>query len=433
MADDNLNDIVSPKQKLIKLTEASLRVTFPDEPNLAPIIAPANKNKAHDYQWQIVRAHVHISQLQRDGVKNTMTAQDLKTRAPVPNSHRPVVLSGKTLVFTALYLQETRGHEAVVLNDIVSPKQKLIKLTEASLRVTFPDEPNLAPIIAPANKNKAHDYQCNNAMSLWARNTGTEFQGPEHIGQAIMLNLPANDIIKSCSVAGPGYVNVNLSEQWMAQFGMLLEYLFEQVPNGEVNDQAIGEIEVFYKASKKRFDDDPEFKKRAQEAVVSLQVGNGWLTGHDRLFLRIRYADLKNNRLTSYKFNYDQMLKDKGDTGVYLQYAHARICSVLQRSGRDIDELKNVGQLTLEHDLERKLGLHLLRFPEAFEEACANLFPHVLCEYLYELAEKFSSFYQACQVLETPEETSRLLLCEATAVVMRKCFHILGITPVYKL
>ncbi|PWA93569.1 arginyl-tRNA synthetase, class Ic [Artemisia annua] len=51
------------------------------------------------------------------------------------------------------------------------------------------------------------------------------------------------------------------------RFGMLLEYLFEQVPNGEVNDQAIGEIEVFYKASKKRFDDDPEFKKRAQEAV----------------------------------------------------------------------------------------------------------------------------------------------------------------------
>ncbi|GKC77921.1 arginine--tRNA ligase, chloroplastic/mitochondrial-like protein isoform X2 [Tanacetum coccineum] len=53
---------------------------------------------------------------------------------------------------------------------------------------------------------------------------------------------------------------------WGTQFGMLLEYLFEQFPNGEVNDQAIGEIEVFYKASKKRFDDDPVFKKRAQEA-----------------------------------------------------------------------------------------------------------------------------------------------------------------------
>ncbi|GKE17901.1 arginine--tRNA ligase, cytoplasmic-like protein isoform X1, partial [Tanacetum coccineum] len=55
----------------------------------------------------------------------------------------------------------------------------------------------------------------------------------------------------------------------------------------------------------------------------------------------VKYADLKNNRLTNYKFNYDQMLSDKGDTSVYLQYAHARICSILQRSSRDIEYLKN--------------------------------------------------------------------------------------------
>nr|GEZ31697.1 arginine--tRNA ligase, cytoplasmic-like isoform X1 [Tanacetum cinerariifolium] len=67
------------------------------------------------------------------------------------------------------------------------------------------------------------------------------------------------------------------------------------------------------------------------------------------------------------------------------------------------------------------------------EEACTNLLPNVLCEYLYELSEKFTSFYSVCQVVGSPEETSRLLLCEATAVVMRKCFHLLGITPVYKI
>ncbi|PWA13636.1 Aminoacyl-tRNA synthetase, class 1a, anticodon-binding [Artemisia annua] len=55
---------------------------------------------------------------------------------------------------------------------------------------------------------------------------------------------------------------------------MLIEYLFEQFPNGEVNDQAVGELQAFYKASKKRFDDDPEFKNRAQQAVVSLQGGD---------------------------------------------------------------------------------------------------------------------------------------------------------------
>ncbi|GJY64017.1 arginine--tRNA ligase, chloroplastic/mitochondrial-like protein isoform X2 [Tanacetum coccineum] len=293
-----------------------------------------------------------------------------------------------------------------------------------------------------------------------------------------------------------------------------------QFPNGEVNDQAIGELEVFYKASKKRFDDDPEFKKRAQEAeggderylkawaqiceisrkgfeqvyerldvhleekgesfynpyigptldllrekgliesdagaqviripgkkqplivvksdggfnydstdlaalwyrlnvekaeliVYVTDVGQhehfdmfftaaklaGWLPTKEREYPKachvefgvvlrddgkkfrtlstevvklldlldeaksrskeaivkrelehtaeavgygaVKYADLKNNRLTNYKFNYDQMLNDKGDTAVYVLYAHSRACSIIQRSGKDIDELKN--------------------------------------------------------------------------------------------
>nr|GEX75891.1 arginine--tRNA ligase, chloroplastic/mitochondrial-like isoform X2 [Tanacetum cinerariifolium] len=147
----------------------------------------------------------------------------------------------------------------------------------------------------------------------------------------------------------------------------------------------------------------------------------------------VKYADLKNNRLTNYTFNFDQMLNDKGNTAVYLLYTHARICSIIQKSGRDIEALKKEGQLILEKDEERKLGLHLLQFAEVVEEACTNLLPNVLCEYLYELSEKFTSFYSLCQVVGSLEETSRLLLCEATAVVMRKCFHLLGITPVYKI
>ncbi|RVW96317.1 Arginine--tRNA ligase, chloroplastic/mitochondrial [Vitis vinifera] len=176
----------------------------------------------------------------------------------------------------------------------------------------------------------------------------------------------------------------------------------------------------------------------------------------------VKYADLKNNRLTNYTFNFDQMLNDKvrlllllifivqcaipmkhkanifaipivGNTAVYLLYAHARICSIIRKSGKDIDELKKTGVLTLDHDDERGLGLHLLQFSEVVEEACTNLLPNVLCEYLYNLSENFTKFYSNCQVVGSAEETSRLLLCEATAVVMRKCFHLLGITPVYKI
>ncbi|XP_019197962.1 PREDICTED: arginine--tRNA ligase, cytoplasmic-like isoform X2 [Ipomoea nil] len=72
------------------------------------------------------------------------------------------------------------------------------------------------------------------------------------------------------------------------------------------------------------------------------------------------------------------------------------------------------------------LGLHLLQFPEVVEEACTNLLPNLLCEYLYNLSEDFTRFYTNCQVVGSAQETSRLLLCEATTVVMRKCFHLLA-------
>ncbi|TYH44644.1 hypothetical protein ES332_D11G209700v1 [Gossypium tomentosum] len=70
------------------------------------------------------------------------------------------------------------------------------------------------------------------------------------------------------------------------------------------------------------------------------------------------------------------------------------------------------------------------------EKACTNLLPNVVCDYLYNLSEIFSKFYsnpECKQVIGSDKETSRLLLCEATAVVMRKCFNLLGITPIYKI
>ncbi|KAF6167412.1 hypothetical protein GIB67_032606 [Kingdonia uniflora] len=127
------------------------------------------------------------------------------------------------------------------------------------------------------------------------------------------------------------------------------------------------------------------------------------------------------------------MLSDKGNTAVYLLYAHARICSIIRKSGKDIEELKKTGIIVLDHADERVLGLHLLQFAEIVEDACTNLLPNTLCEYLYNLSENFTRFYTNCQVVGSAEETSRLLLSEATAVVMRKCFSLLGITPVYKI
>ncbi|KAF0926639.1 hypothetical protein E2562_026995 [Oryza meyeriana var. granulata] len=515
-----------------------------------------------------------------------------------------------------------------------SVKQQLSKLVTASLRTTVP-EVEVEPMVEVCTA-KFGDYQCNNAMGLWSRikGSGTSFKNPNAIGQAIAKNLPPSDIIESTSVAGPGFVNIVLSNSWVAkriqdmlvngiktwapilpvkravldfsspniakemhvghlrstiigdtlarmfefsnvevlrrnhvgdwgtQFGMLIQYLFEKFPNWEeIGSQAIGDLQTFYKASKHRFDGDPEFKDRAQQAVVRLQGGEeryraawnkiceisrnefdlvykrlnvkleekgesfynpyipqvleeldnkglikesegakvifieghqiplivvkrdggfnyastdlaalwyrlnvekaewiiyvtdvgqqqhfdmffsaarmaGWLpdpkekkfpkTNHvgfglvlgsdgkrfrtrstevvrlielldeaksqskSELLQRltengkivdwteeelektseavgygaVKYADLKNNRLTNYTFSFEQMLSDKGNTAVYLQYAHARICSIIRKSNKDVEELKMSGAISLDHPDERVLGLYLIRFAE---------------------------------------------------------------------
>ncbi|KAM3401291.1 hypothetical protein ACQJBY_005821 [Aegilops geniculata] len=558
-----------------------------------------------------------------------------------------------------------------------SVKQQISNLVALSLRATVP-EVDVEPIVEVCT-GKFGDYQCNNAMGLWSKvkGSGTSFKNPNAIGQSIAKNLPACDVIESASVAGPGFVNIVLSKNWVAkriqdmlvngiktwapilpvkrvvldfsspniakemhvghlrstiigdtlarmfefsnvevlrrnhvgdwgtQFGMLIEFLFEKFPNWEeLGSQAIGDLQVFYKASKQRFDEDAEFKDRAQQAVVRLQGGEekyraawkkiceisrnefdqvyklldvqleekgesfynpyilqvleklssqglieesegarvifiqghqiplivvkrdggfnyastdlaalwyrlnvekaewiiyvtdvgqqqhfdmffkaarmaGWLpdpkekkfpkTSHvgfglvlgadgkrfrtrstevvrlgdlldeaksrskSELLQRltengkivdwtdeeleqtskavgygaVKYADLKNNRLTNYTFSFDQMLSDKGNTAVYLQYAHARICSIIRKSNMDVEELKVSGNISLAHPDERVLGLYLIRYAEIVEEACTNLLPSVLCEYLYNLSEMFTRFYTNCQLL--------------------------GITPVYKL
>ncbi|KAL5720124.1 arginine--tRNA ligase [Ranunculus cassubicifolius] len=471
---------------------------------------------------------------------------------------------------------------------IGSLKQVLSKLLELSLQATIPDgvlpQGKVVEPLVVASTAKFGDYQCYMFTCL-RRN---------HVGD------------------------------WGTQFGMLIEFLFDEFPTWEeAGEQAIGDLQEFYKQSKERFDKDPVFKERAQQAVVRLQGGEekyrkawtqiceisrrefaqvyqrlnvhleekgesfynpfipevmgklegliqesegarvifiegkniiplivvksdggynyastdltalwyrltvekadwiiyvtdvgqqlhfdmvfsaaklaGWLSdekkypktshvgfglvlGDDGKRFRtrsttvvrladlldeakfrskaafeergktadwtkeeveeaahavgygaVKYADLKNNRLTNYTFNFDQMLSDKGNTALYLLYAHARICSIIRKSGRDIGVLKQTGTIVLGHSDERALALHLLRFAEIVEEAITNLLPNVLCEYLYGVSEHFTTFYTNCQVVGSEEEESRLLLCEATAIVMRKCFHLLGITPVYKI
>ena len=142
----------------------------------------------------------------------------------------------------------------------------------------------------------------------------------------------------------------------------------------------------------------------------------------------IKYADLSIDRNRDYVFAWDRMLALSGNTAPYLQYAHARICSIFRRGGIDEDAID--GPLLIADPRERALALKLLEFPEVVAEVERELRPHLLCTYLYEMAAAFSGFYDNCPVLTAEPETtraSRLYLCRLTQQTLARGLDLLGI------
>ncbi|NEY34077.1 arginine--tRNA ligase [Streptomyces sp. PRKS01-65] len=144
----------------------------------------------------------------------------------------------------------------------------------------------------------------------------------------------------------------------------------------------------------------------------------------------VKYADLSTSANRDYKFDLDQMVSLNGDTSVYLQYAYARIQSILRKAGEVRPQPHP--ELAL-HEAERALGLHIDAFAETVAEAAAEYAPHKLAAYLYQLASLYTSFYDKCPVLkaETPEQVgNRLFLCDVTARTLHRGMALLGIrTP----
>lgn len=156
----------------------------------------------------------------------------------------------------------------------------------------------------------------------------------------------------------------------------------------------------------------------AETAEVARVVGLG----------AVRYADLSQNRSSDYLFSWERMLSFEGNTAPYLLYAVARIHSIFRRGG--IPATSTFSEAApLESVEERLLARKLLAFPSTIDLVLSDLRPHVLCNYLYELAGAFSTFYNANKVLVEKEDVRqrRLLLCSRTLVIMKTGLHLLGL------
>jgi arginyl-tRNA synthetase len=152
-----------------------------------------------------------------------------------------------------------------------------------------------------------------------------------------------------------------------------------------------------------------------KKAVIAKAVGIG----------AVKYADYSNNRTSDYIFSFDKMLAMEGNTAPYMQYAYARIKSIERKAiEKDVDREKELAQikgLDLSEAAELDLAKQLIRYGEAIADAAAGCRPNYLTAYLYDLAQKFSTFYNCCPVLGAAESKrpTRLLLCELTARTIR--------------
>ncbi len=171
------------------------------------------------------------------------------------------------------------------------------------------------------------------------------------------------------------------------------------------------------------------FKERLPGATNGEIDELGTILGVDA----IKYADLSSHRLKDYVFSYDRMLRFEGNTAAFLLYSYVRIQGIKRKCGKKVDALISYTKIHLSEPSEIELALHLLRFGETLEVMAKDLLPNRLCEYLYELAEKFNIFFRDCRVEGSEFEESRLLLCEASSRILEKGLQILGLKTLSKM
>ena len=173
--------------------------------------------------------------------------------------------------------------------------------------------------------------------------------------------------------------------------------------------------ELLAEAKRRAFD---IVKDRGGDEALAEAIGFG----------AVKYSDLSHDPITDIDFDWDKALALEGNSGPYLQYAYARVQSLLDKAGSD----GKTGDIVISTPAEKRLALQLTQFPGTVLRAANAYKPSILADYLFQTAQLYSSFYQSSPVLksEEPVRTSRLRLCAIFGNVLGKGLGLLGIeTP----
>ncbi|MEO1008999.1 MAG: arginine--tRNA ligase [Planctomycetota bacterium] len=178
-----------------------------------------------------------------------------------------------------------------------------------------------------------------------------------------------------------------------------------------------------------------EARERAASALAErgsdLDAATRDATAETIAIAALRFADLANDRMRDYVFDFDRILAFEGDTGPYLLYAIVRIRSMFREAQqRGADGGWRSAAYAIGHEAEKQLALALLRYPTVVRDVVQHLEPHRLCQHMLEIATRFSGFYTACKVLgaeDAATRDARLRLCDLTASVLEDGLGMLGI------
>jgi arginyl-tRNA synthetase len=313
--------------------------------------------------------------------------------------------------------RESEGAIAIFFDDLPQLKEQpaLIRKSDGGFNYTTTDLATLAYrletwqpdeiIYVTDGRQQLHFQQVFAAFRKWRERGSPE---PQPVGNA------------GSAAAGDSRAPMKLAHVW---FGSILgedgkpfkTRSGETVKLADLLDEA---EERAFKIVSEKNPDLPEALRREIARVVGLGA--------------VKYADLLPNRQSDYVFSWDKMLALQGKTAPYLQYAYTRIRSIFRKLGETSNIQHPTSNIQLAKEEEIALAKHLLNFGLTLEAVAEEYRPNFLCNYLYELAGKFTSFYENCPVLKADDATraSRLELCDLTARVLKQGLETLGIETV---